>query len=34
VAKETLAKVRAAMKIDYFDDAALIKEQMEKYGKK
>ena len=33
VAAETLSKVRAAMKINYFDDAALIKEQMEKYGK-
>ncbi len=32
VAADTLAKVRAAMKINYFDDAALIKEQMEKYG--
>ncbi len=31
VAAETLTKVRAAMKINYFDDAALIKEQMEKY---
>jgi tryptophanyl-tRNA synthetase len=34
VAAETLAKVRAAMKIDYFDDAALIREQMEKYGQR
>ena len=33
VAAETLSKVRAAMKINYFDDAARIKEQMEKYGK-
>lgn len=31
VAAETLSKVRVAMKINYFDDAALIKEQMEKY---
>lgn len=31
VAAETLSKVRAAMKINYFDDAALIREQMEKY---
>lgn len=34
VAADTLAKVRASMKINYFDDAALIKEQMEKYGNK
>ena len=32
VAADTLSKVRAAMKINYFDDAALITEQMEKYG--
>lgn len=32
-AAETLADVRAAMKINYFDDGALIKEQIEKYGK-
>ncbi len=31
VAADTLSKVRAAMKINYFDDAALIKEQMERY---
>ena len=34
VAADTLSKVRAAMKINYFDDAALIKEQMEKYEQK
>ncbi len=33
VAADTLSKVRAAMKINYFDDAALIKEQAEKYGR-
>lgn len=32
VAAQTLKEVRAAMKIDYFDDQALIKEQMEKYN--
>ena len=32
VAATTLDKVRAAMKINYFDDGALIKEQMEKYN--
>ena len=32
VAANTLDKVRAAMKINYFDDGALIKEQMEKYN--
>ena len=32
VAAQTLAEVKAAMKINYFDDGALIKEQMEKYG--
>jgi len=31
-AAKTLNAVRAAMKINYFDDAALIKEQMEKYA--
>ena len=34
VAARTLADVKAAMKINYFDDGALIKEQMEKYGNK
>ena len=33
VAAQTLRDVRASMKINYFDDAALIKEQMEKYSK-
>ena len=32
VAAKTLADVKAAMKINYFDDGALVKEQMEKYG--
>lgn len=32
-AAETLAEVRAAMKINYFDDAELIKLQSEKYAK-
>lgn len=31
VAANTLSEVRAAMKINYFDDGALIKEQAEKY---
>ena len=31
VAAQTLAEVREAMKINYFDDMALIKEQAEKY---
>ena len=31
VAAQTLAEVRASMKINYFDDGALIKEQIEKY---
>ncbi len=31
-AAETLAEVKAAMKINYFDDAELIKAQAEKYG--
>ncbi|MBD5157547.1 MAG: tryptophan--tRNA ligase [Butyrivibrio sp.] len=31
VAAKTLAEVRAAMKINYFDDGALIREQAEKY---
>lgn len=34
VAAQTLAEVKAAMKINYFDDGALIKEQMGKYGNK
>lgn len=33
-AASTLDDVRAAMKINYFDDAALIAEQAEKYGQK
>ena len=32
VAAKTLDDVKRSMKINYFDDAALIKEQMEKYG--
>lgn len=32
VAAETLAEVRRSMKINYFEDKALIKEQVEKYG--
>ncbi len=32
VAAQTLADVKKAMKINYFDDGALIREQMEKYG--
>ena len=32
VAAQTLAEVRAAMKINYFDDAALIAEQAKKYS--
>ncbi|MDD6235202.1 MAG: tryptophan--tRNA ligase [Lachnospiraceae bacterium] len=31
VAAKTLAEVRASMKINYFDDGALIKEQIERY---
>ena len=31
VAAQTLAEVRAAMKINYFDDEALIAEQAKKY---
>ena len=31
---KTLKEVKDAMKINYFDDAALIKEQMEKYEQK
>ncbi len=31
VARQTLKEVRHAMKIDYFDDGALIKEQIQKY---
>lgn len=34
VAAETLSDVRRSMKINYFDDGALIKEQMEKYSNK
>lgn len=34
VAAETLADVKRAMKINYFEDAELIKEQAEKYGNK
>ncbi|MGN0165994.1 MAG: tryptophan--tRNA ligase [Lachnospiraceae bacterium] len=33
-AAQTLAEVKAAMKIDYFTDAALIAEQAKKYGNK
>ena len=33
VAEQTLAEVKAAMKINYFDDQALILEQAERYGK-
>ena len=32
VAAQTLKEMRAAMKINYFDDAALIAEQSEKYN--
>ncbi|MDO4218478.1 MAG: tryptophan--tRNA ligase [Synergistaceae bacterium] len=32
VARQTLKEVRHAMKIDYFDDGALIKEQIKKYS--
>ena len=32
VAAETLAEVRRSMKINYFEDKALIKEQVERYG--
>ena len=32
VAAETLAEVRRSMKINYFEDKELIKEQVEKYG--
>lgn len=32
-AAETLSEVKSAMKINYFDDAELIKAQSEKYGK-
>ncbi len=31
-AKDTLSRVRQSMKINYFEDSALIKEQMEKYN--
>ena len=31
VAAQTLSEVRAAMKIDYFDDAALIQSHVERY---
>lgn len=33
VAEQTLAEVKAAMKINYFDDQALIAEQAERFGK-
>ena len=33
VAAQTLADVKAAMKINYFDDLALIRSQAERYGK-
>lgn len=33
VAEQTLAEVKAAMKINYFDDRALITEQAERFGK-
>ena len=33
LAAQTLDEMKKAMKINYFDDAALIKEQMEKYSK-
>lgn len=33
VAEQTLAEVKAAMKINYFDDQALITEQAERYGR-
>ena len=32
VAEQTLNEVKAAMKINYFDDAELIKHQAEKYN--
>jgi tryptophanyl-tRNA synthetase len=32
VAAQTLSEVKAAMKINYFDDATLIAEQAKKYG--
>ena len=32
VAAQTLKEMRAAMKINYFDDAALIAEQSKKYN--
>lgn len=34
VAAQTLSEVRAAMKIDYFDDAALIQSHVERYQEK
>lgn len=34
VAAQTLSEVKEAMKINYFDDAALIKEQAERYSNK
>ena len=34
VAAKTLSGVKAAMKIDYFDDPELIRSQNEKYAKK
>ena len=33
VAAQTMSEVRKAMKIDYFDDAELIRQQAEKYSK-
>ena len=33
VAAQTLADVKAAMKINYFDDLDLIRSQAERYGK-
>ena len=32
VAAQTLAEVKSAMKINYFEDMALIRSQAEKYG--
>ena len=34
VAAQTMSEVRHAMRIDYFDDAALIKEQSERFKSK
>ena len=33
VAAQTLAEVKASMKINYFDDMELIREQADRYGK-